>query len=278
MHIVAHSKGGLDTRSWFSTNNAKNVTGTAMTPGFRVISLTTLSTPHRGSALADLLVAIDATSVGLFGFTVANLKSLGLATPDIVDLTTFSAGAFNPPLPSGTDYRMLGADADLNGNGVIDSAPVDEYLAARGENATLAGIFGRAGHNHRGNHYHGTTKGRCHRYHRIPDSAQCSNRGRRQCDPFPFPDRRYPYRTRVLPPLVIVTASVPSPIFGPAAPNDLLVTIGSAIGAPAPPFIVPFTPFTGAAGREHASIANAGVATLIIPFLITTDVTRGDLK
>jgi pimeloyl-ACP methyl ester carboxylesterase len=141
VHIVAHSKGGLDTRSWLSSFSTTNAAGTATNPPFRVISLTTLSTPHRGSALADLEIAVDATSVGLFGLTVANLKSLGLGTPDTVDLTTFSNASFNPPLPSGADYRMLGADGDLNGNGMIQSAPVDEYLAARGENGTLAGIF-----------------------------------------------------------------------------------------------------------------------------------------
>jgi hypothetical protein len=74
-------------------------------------------------------------------------------------------------------------------------------------------------------------------------------------------------------PFVVVTVTLPAPIPGLDAPNDLLVTVRSATGAPAP-FIAPLAAFI----REHGSIANAGVAGAVIPFLITTDITRGDLK
>src|SRR5271166_5787150 len=50
IHVVAHSMGGLDTRCVLSNN----LRGLA-TPG-RVASLSTISTPHRGSPIADLLV------------------------------------------------------------------------------------------------------------------------------------------------------------------------------------------------------------------------------
>jgi triacylglycerol lipase len=49
VHIIAHSMGGLDSRTLI----AANLNGLA-NPG-RIASLTTLSTPHRGSPVADLL-------------------------------------------------------------------------------------------------------------------------------------------------------------------------------------------------------------------------------
>ncbi len=50
VHIIAHSMGGLDSRTLI----ARNLHGLSA-PG-RIASLTTLSTPHRGSPVADLLV------------------------------------------------------------------------------------------------------------------------------------------------------------------------------------------------------------------------------
>jgi triacylglycerol lipase len=50
IHIIAHSMGGLDCRSLIG----RNLHGLAE-PG-RIVSLTTLSTPHFGSPVADLLV------------------------------------------------------------------------------------------------------------------------------------------------------------------------------------------------------------------------------
>ena len=49
VHIIAHSMGGLDSRTLI----ARNHHGLSQ-PG-RIASLTTLSTPHRGSPVADLL-------------------------------------------------------------------------------------------------------------------------------------------------------------------------------------------------------------------------------
>src|SRR5690348_17253469 len=49
VHIIAHSMGGLDSRTLI----ARNYHGLSQ-PG-RIASLTTLSTPHRGSPVADLL-------------------------------------------------------------------------------------------------------------------------------------------------------------------------------------------------------------------------------
>jgi triacylglycerol lipase len=50
IHVIAHSMGGLDARSLL----AANLEGLASPQ--RVVSLSTISTPHRGSPIADLLV------------------------------------------------------------------------------------------------------------------------------------------------------------------------------------------------------------------------------
>jgi hypothetical protein len=269
VHVVAHSKGGLDTRAWLSASGAANAAGTPGFTPFRVLSLTTLGTPHRGSALADLVLGIEATSVGLFGFTVGSLASLGISSPSFPDLTTFSAAAFNPPLPPAADYRMLGGDADLNMSVTIDSAPVDEYLAARAENAALAGIF--AGPTVVVGPVTSTGPQRADAamtaVYRILRSTRAvvvvTTTG---VIPVPIPGLPFPL-------LIVVTVRLPAPIPGPPAPNDMLVTFGSATGGPAP-FVSPLAMF----GRDHASIANGGIAAAVIPLLITTDVSRGDLR
>src|SRR5262245_8059806 len=46
VHLVAHSKGGLDTREWLATYAAAH--------DFSILTLSTLSTPHRGSVGAEI--------------------------------------------------------------------------------------------------------------------------------------------------------------------------------------------------------------------------------
>ena len=74
-NIVAHSMGGLDARY------ALTVLGL----GDRVASLTTISTPHRGTPLADL-------GISLFGGT---LRRLGVPLDAFHDLTTQRMKVFN---------------------------------------------------------------------------------------------------------------------------------------------------------------------------------------
>ena len=51
VHIIAHSMGGLDSRFLLSPDNPENMAD-------KVSSLTTISTPHKGSPVADVLVEI----------------------------------------------------------------------------------------------------------------------------------------------------------------------------------------------------------------------------
>jgi pimeloyl-ACP methyl ester carboxylesterase len=122
IHIVAHSKGGLDTRAFLKLLPTEGQ--------LAVMSLTTLSTPHHGSALADYVRdaqgaswwhSEDATRTQMiqrFGGAFDNGRR---------NLTTdFIQQQFNPsnlPLPqsftvdgeeSGVNYFSYGADANLD--------------------------------------------------------------------------------------------------------------------------------------------------------------------
>lgn len=95
-HIIAHSMGGLDSRMVLSPAHEQNIAA-------HIVSLTTISTPHRGSPIADLLVA------GLdegFGFALLQRllswrikrvleKKFGVSLEGLRDLTSASCSRFN---------------------------------------------------------------------------------------------------------------------------------------------------------------------------------------
>jgi triacylglycerol lipase len=97
IHVVAHSMGGLDTRCVLS----ENLRGLAA-PG-RVVSLSTISTPHRGSPLADLLAGPAPDGVGIRPFAYKLLRhvfdELGLSLDALGDLTLSKTAAFNASHP-----------------------------------------------------------------------------------------------------------------------------------------------------------------------------------
>jgi len=135
VHVIVHSKGGLDTRDYLANYQPSHEAD------FKVLSYTSLSTPQNGSAAADLLVqraaALSVTSniefSGFPSFTqkVAEQTALDAGTPNLT--TTFVAG-FNAAnvgrLPSDTVFNTVQADADTNGNAQIDRSP-DEYAELR---------------------------------------------------------------------------------------------------------------------------------------------------
>jgi triacylglycerol lipase len=90
IHIVAHSMGGLDSRFLLS----HNLLGLAD----RVVSLSTVSTPHRGSPVADailgLIPEIDARPVQAVLNRFASIRSGALD-----DLATAAAAKFNQENP-----------------------------------------------------------------------------------------------------------------------------------------------------------------------------------
>jgi triacylglycerol lipase len=127
VHIVAHSKGGLDARRYLSTYyNPDEV---------RVLSLQTLSTAHHGIVLADIMIVRDTVEEAesadedLNDFLDLewyrnNLSSAGPQRPAIDEQQTATAAAFNAanPLPAGVRFWTYGADADVNNDGRITDA------------------------------------------------------------------------------------------------------------------------------------------------------------
>jgi hypothetical protein len=218
--------------------------------------MTTLGTPHAGSPLADLqLAAVGGAMIG--GVAVGSLGLFGLSPGggSTLDLTTFVGLGFNPPLPSGADYRMIAADADADHDLMIRSAPVDEYAPARSEQAMLASLFAgdAAG-----------TDALVTGVYRFLLTTQ-------SVIPVPVPVP--------IPFLPATTGIIVLPIAGPTPmPNDLLVRSDSALGAPAP-----FVPALGSPAAsilpfDHAGVAGTAVGATIVPLVIATDRLRGDLR
>jgi len=83
VHVIAHSMGGLDARYMVSRLDMAD----------RVLSLTTIATPHRGSPFANW----GTRNLGRFAKPV--FKFLGLPDQAFYDLTTDGCQAFNAKVP-----------------------------------------------------------------------------------------------------------------------------------------------------------------------------------
>lgn len=94
IHIIAHSMGGLDARFLLSPDNPGNMAD-------RIISLTTISTPHKGSPIADLLITLgDPLDIGneenlLAQALRAGLAHAGIEVGALRNLTTNGVSRFN---------------------------------------------------------------------------------------------------------------------------------------------------------------------------------------
>ena len=94
-HIVAHSMGGLDSRYLLSPLSGKQLVGPMR-------SLTTISTPHQGSPIADLIdKPLELQPFPHLPFSPvgnpleAALNELGISLDGLRDLTTVSCKAFS---------------------------------------------------------------------------------------------------------------------------------------------------------------------------------------
>ncbi|MEI5638827.1 MULTISPECIES: esterase/lipase family protein [unclassified Pseudoalteromonas] len=125
VHIIAHSKGGLDTQYL-----------QAIGADFGIASLSTFSTPHLGSVAADLSVikirhaayAYRNNGADPNGYASAYLQLptvVGPQMPGIADLTTHAANdAILQGVRGGVkNLFSIGANADLNQDGVIEKEP-----------------------------------------------------------------------------------------------------------------------------------------------------------
>lgn len=119
VHLVAHSKGGLDSRAFLKLLPSEGQ--------LAVLSLTTLSTPHHGSLLADYIRDAQGASARSSDDLVRTAFFARQPFDDSRhDLTTAFTADFNPrnlPLPqsftvdgeeSGVRYCSYGADANLD--------------------------------------------------------------------------------------------------------------------------------------------------------------------
>lgn len=132
VHVIAHSKGGLDTQHL-----------QALAPTFKLLSLSTLSTPHLGSVAADLSIiqktdADDKINSGAdpSGFASSYLDTWtfgqGPQLPGLRDLTTYRATS---ALASGllgniSSTFTFGANADLNGDNALSNAEASPLFPA----------------------------------------------------------------------------------------------------------------------------------------------------
>ncbi|MGH7857927.1 MAG: esterase/lipase family protein [Candidatus Binatia bacterium] len=239
VHLVAHSKGGLDSRDYLATfyDDAGG--------DFEVLSLTTVSTPHRGTSAADLGMAVD-QGLTVFGVQsgvnlLAALVGVDAGTPN---LTTWFAQGFNatnvPSLPAGIDYRAVGADADRNGSDTIDL--FEEYESSLSESSSLSSIQSVSSSM--------ATDIMNKLYRLLRETARVDIIG--------DPAAGY-----------ALGQAIPG-----GAPNDTLVPIPSALG----PNFVPIATFTGLDGRDHAAVADADVAAAVVPQLKATESANGDFQ
>src|SRR5262249_54237488 len=91
VHLIAHSMGGLDSRYLISKLN--------MAP--RILSLTTIGTPHRGSPFADWGVR------HLERIVRPLLDWFGIPQQAFYDLTTAKCRAFNEEVPDISSVRYF---------------------------------------------------------------------------------------------------------------------------------------------------------------------------
>lgn len=265
VHLVAHSKGGLDSREYLATYQR------AHDRDFKVLSYTSLSTPHNGSVGADLVEkrqeALKITSnVEFSGFptfigSVAEKLNPDRGTPD---LTTYSAANFNarnvPRLPADTTFNTVAADADRGGGGGAFPLEVAEYQELIDESEELQNALKTFGGGTKVNLFVNVA----YKVLRDTQSVQLSVEERRE---FVFFGKKY---------TVVVVKSVPNPN---ALGNDVLVTIPSGRGDGSfSGRVTNQATFDGSQARNHSSVANQGVAQRVVPWIINAEKSKGDLR
>jgi len=145
LHLVMHSKGGLDARSYLALYQPSN------NKLFKILSYTSLATPHNGSILADIVVqraaAVKRASYIQYdeNFPWLSRQAFSISPPSLghYNLTTDYLRGFNQRnigklSPTETQFNVTAADADKDGNGAISlstpffTAREDEGLVREG--------------------------------------------------------------------------------------------------------------------------------------------------
>lgn len=264
MHIIVHSKGGLDTRDYLANYQ----------PGhqreFKVLSFTSLSSPHDGSVGADVLKERDdaATNVGYTGkvefvgfpdytrqLTAALGVDAGTADLTIGAAMDFNATNVNRIAGLGITFNTVGADADQNANGKMDRRSPDEYAELRAENGKLKAIDFAS---------ESTSRLIVDAIYQIMRNTMSVSVTTRTEGFGPF------HRT------VATITSNPNTF---PVPNDTLVTIPSAQGQGGFRRLVSNTAtFTGGQGRNHSSVADARVGETVVSWILDVERRKGGLR
>jgi hypothetical protein len=256
-HIIAHSKGGLDSRE-FLAYYGKDI---------QLVSHTTLGTPHNGTQLADLKdaqrVATTLAARTEYADLPAFVEFLNARLPadrGTPDLTTYAAIDFNRvniPLLPDADYHQIAADADRNGSLSIDLE--EEWVALKSDNAKLDALAA------------------LNLAQPLVDTVYRTLRETR------FVAMGLTYR-RV--PGVGGPASMQLPILRVLRDitgdnlNDTLVPMesGLAFGEMRDTRTTRSYVLEGAVGRNHSSIAEADIVPLVFDWLVASEQNRGDLR
>ncbi len=269
IHLIAHSKGGLDAREYLANYQPFH------DADFKILSLTTLGTPHNGSVLADISLAsitafedpnILADGVDLEGFpgwteTSTFLVNFLGVDEGRKDLRTFKAAEFNrnnlPYLNRGIAFHAIGGDADINESLDIDSFA--EYEKLETENRSLR-VFvpGALARRIVNSMYQNLRLNRTVIFGQIVERCSEIRPGIVICRD------------------ILIVKPDPNPL---PLKNDTLVTIPSALGENSFQLLTSHSrTFDGSGGRNHSNIANEEVGNIIIPWLIELDTAKGGLK
>ena len=274
-HVIVHSKGGLDTRAFIADYYTGN--NGVYSKTFKIISFTSLGTPHNGAVLADLSS----------GYASAMKEYLSLRFPDLPaatelltrlnfrfngvngghkDLRTAEASSINrsqiPKLQQllsdgtiQTTFNTVTADADKNGSQSIDQ--VSEWEELINDDPVLEGLYyilQRELATYTVNNLYQLTRQQKQIYYDVLRAQTAEGNSIR----------------------VAIFKGIPNPV---SLGNDTLVNIESGRGKGFFENLTTHKVQLGAlAGKNHSSIADAYVAGIVIPWFLEADRSNGDLK
>jgi hypothetical protein len=271
-HLVCHSKGGLDSRQFLTVVPASPI---------EPLSLSTLSTPHDGSILADYMLAVlgsawvvPGTAPGGFDDTFSNLleaqhwnnntravaaatkiKNLQLGHSDLSLAACATFNALNVPmLPAYVHYIPVGSDLDLNNSGTLDTFAEAARLDLDSDDAAAVLAVPALGLEVMDVMYQELGKST-----RLIVTPVLSADGTKSL-----------LRLRALPSSGFLL-------------NDILVTARSALGMGGPYKSVTERPVSGIdcyralLGRNHSNIGDGGVARDVLMSVLQVEKTDGDM-